>query len=102
MRTAGRGNRSAAAGADRMATSRARCVSADAVAASVAAAVTAGGNSATTAPAVASAATTPATATPTSPSASTFGQRGGYHQSTDRDSEHERAKNRHRVLPPSA
>jgi hypothetical protein len=97
MRTAGRGNRSAAAGADRMATSRARRISADAVAASV----TAGGNSATTAPAVASAATTPATATPTSPAAA-FGQRGGYHQSTDRDSEHERAKNRHRVPPPSA
>jgi hypothetical protein len=98
MRTTGRGNRRAAAGADRVATSRARRISADAVAASVAATVTAGGNSATTAPAVASAATTPATATPTS----AFGQRGGYRQSTDRDSEHERAKNRHRVLPPSA
>jgi hypothetical protein len=91
MRTAGRGNRRAAAGADRVAASRAHRGSADAVA------VTAGGNSATTAPAVASAATP--TATPTS--ASAFRQRGGYNQSTDRDSEHERAKNRHQVQPPS-
>jgi len=89
MLTAGRGYRRATAGAGRDA---APCAGAfpdaltDALTVSVAA--TSGGSCAVTPARGSTATSTSSTATPT---ASTLGQRGGYHQSTDCQAEHESA-----------
>ena len=81
MLTAGRGYRRATAGAGRDA---APCAGAFPDALTVSVAATSGGSCAVT-PARGS------TATSTSSTASTLGQRGGYHQSTDCQAEHESA-----------
>ena len=82
MLTAGRGYRRATAGAGRDA---APCSGAFPDAVTVSLAATSGGSCAVT---PARGTSTSSTATPT---ASTLGQRGGYHQSTDCQAEHESA-----------
>ena len=85
MLTAGRGYRRATAGAGRDA---APCAGAFSDALTVSVAATSGGSCAVTPARGSTATSTSSTATPT---ASTLGQRGGYHQSTDCQAEHESA-----------
>jgi len=85
MLTAGRGYRRATAGTGRDA---APCAGAFPDALTVSVAATSGGSCAVTPARGSTATSTSSTATPT---ASTLGQRGGYHQSTDCQAEHESA-----------